>query len=191
MIYEALNCIIDEINNNLKRKLRINEDKVILSGLVNQDGSIAVQGENKMVVTLINVEKETTGISAAGTRTGAAGTSSAPKVSINLYVLFTAYFSSNNYAEALHFLSFTIAFFQSKNVFTHADTPTLSSGINKLVFEMESPGAEKLNNIWATLGAKYMPSVLYKVRMLNFDESIIKEYRPVIAGTAGNTMPAP
>ncbi len=43
---------------------------------------------------------------------------------------------------------------------------------------MESVGTERLNNVWATLGAKYMPSVIYKMRMLTFDDGVIREYRP-------------
>ena len=35
--------------------------------------------------------------------------------------------------------------------------------------------------MWSTLGAKYMPSVLYKVRMLSIDESVISEFRPIIS----------
>ncbi len=189
MIYEALSCVTEDINNNLKRKLQINEDKVILSGIVNQDGSVAIQGENKMLVTLVNVEKETARTSVSNTGAGMYNTSSAA-VSVNLYVLFSAYFSSNNYAQALRFLSYTVAFFQSKNTFTAQNTPALDAGISKLAFELESPGADRLNNMWATLGAKYMPSVLYKVRMLTFDDSIIKEYRPAVAGTAGEMLPA-
>lgn len=189
MIYEALSCVTEDINNSLKRKLQINEDKMILSGIVNQDGSIAIQGENKMLVTLVNVEKETARTSVSNNGAGMYNTSAAA-VSINLYVLFSAYFSSSNYAQALRFLSYTVAFFQSKNTFTAQNTPSLDAGISKLAFELESPGPDRLNNMWATLGAKYMPSVLYKVRMLTFDDSIIKEYRPAIAGTAGDLLPA-
>lgn len=188
MIYEALSCVTEDINNNLKRKLQINEDKMILSGIVNQDGSIAVPGENKMLVTLVNVEKETARTSVSNTGAGMYNTASSG-VCINLYVLFSAYFTSNNYAQALRFLSYTIAFIQSKNTFTAQNTPALDNSISKLAFELESPGSDRLNNMWATLGAKYMPSVLYKVRMLTFDDSIIKEYRPAVAGTAGNTLP--
>ena len=57
MIYEALSCLTDEINEYFRNKLRINEDKAVLSGIVNQDGTIAIQGENKIVITLVNIEK--------------------------------------------------------------------------------------------------------------------------------------
>ncbi len=79
-----------------------------------------------------------------------------------------------------------VAYFQSKNVFTRANTPGMDNRIGKLIVEMESPAANKLNNIWTTLGAKYIPSVVYKVRMLSFDDSIIKEYRPGVSDATGN-----
>ena len=46
---------------------------------------------------------------------------------------------------------------------------------------MVNMSTEKLNNLWATLGAKYIPSVLYKLRMLTFDSSDLREYRPGIS----------
>jgi hypothetical protein len=186
MIYETLSCITEVINKHFSRELHVNEEKVVLSGIVNQDGSVAIQGENKVLVTLINIEKEALGKSVPGYAPGMVHAKTAPPVCVNLYVLFSAYFSGNNYAEALRFISFVMAFFQSRNVFTPADTPSLDRRIDKLVFEMESMGTERLNNVWATLGAKYMPSVVYKMRMLTFDDSIIREYRPSVSDITTN-----
>ena len=182
MIYESLNCVAEELNEYFKSKLRISEDKVVLSGIVNQDGTIAIQGENKVLMTLINTEKEPSVKSnafAGGARTFA---NTASSMSVNLYVLFSSYFTGANYPEALRFLSFVIAFLQEKNVFSLTNTPRLDPGIEKLTFEMESLTSEKLNNVWSTLGAKYMPSVVYKIRMLTFDSSVIREYRPAVTG---------
>ncbi|HVZ25413.1 MAG TPA: DUF4255 domain-containing protein, partial [Sediminibacterium sp.] len=189
MIYEALTCITEEINEFFRTKLRINEEKIVLSGIVNQDGTVAIQGENKVLVTLVNVEKEPIGKGGSGFG-GRTLSNSSPPVSINLYVLFSAYFSSANYAESLRFLSFVISFLQDKNVFSQSNTPRLDDSIEKLTFEMETVGSEKLNNIWATLGAKYIPSVLYKVRMLTFDGLMIREYRPTVAGIASSGVPS-
>lgn len=179
-----MTCIVDELNEFFRTKLRVNEDKVVLSGIMNLDGSIAIQGENKVLVTLINIEKEPSAKSnanAPGARTFA---NTASPMSVNIYVLFSSYFSGNNYPEALRFTSFVIAFLQEKGVFSQSNTPRLDVGIEKLTFEMESLGSEKLNNVWATLGAKYMPSVLYKVRMLTFDTSVVREYRPSVSGVS-------
>jgi hypothetical protein len=188
MIYEALTCITEEINEFFRSKLKINEEKIVLSGLINQDGTVAIQGENKVIVTLINIEKEPAVKTAGGG--GRTLSNSSTPLSINVYVLFSAYFSSANYPESLRFLSFIIAFLQDKSVFSQSNTPRLDESIEKLTFEMESVGSEKLNNIWATLGAKYMPSVLYKVRMLTFDSLNVSEYRPIIAGASGSGLPA-
>ncbi len=187
MIYESLSCLADEINQYFKNKLKTTEDTVILSGIVDQDGTVAIQGENKIVVTLVNVEREILGPNNGPRIAGGSLTNQTPGLNINLYVLFSAYFKTGNYGEALRFLSFVIAYFQYKNVFTRANTPTLDAGIDKLIFEIASLTPEQLNNIWASLGAKYMPSVVYKMRMLTFDESIIKEYRPVVSNVSGDS----
>jgi uncharacterized membrane protein len=175
MIYDALLCITEEINEYFSAKLKINEDKVILSGIINQDGSIAASGENKILLTLINIEREN-----IGKNNGA---------HINLYVLFSAYFGGGNYPEALRFLSFIIGYLQSKSVFSKSNTPKMGENIEKLIFEMENLSTERLNNVWATLGAKYMPSVCYKVRMLVFDDTVIREFRPVVSGITNENVP--
>lgn len=175
MIQEALSCLTDEINLYFRSKLKINEDKAVLSGILSADGSVAIREENKIIITLVNVEKETIN-----------GNNALPNVAvplnINLYVLFSAYFSAGNYSEALRFLSFVMGYLQQKNVFSRSNTPQMDSHIMKLVFEMENLSTERMNNLWASLGAKYMPSVLYKMRMLTIDGSIVREYRPLVKG---------
>ena len=180
MIYQALLCLAEDMNEYFKNRLHIKENKFILSGIMNQDGSIAIDGENKMIITLVNVEKEAaaSGSNSNGSLRTIANTPQ--PVNVNLYVLFSAYYKQGNYSEALRFLAYTIEFLQGKNVFTHSNTPGLDKGISKLSFELENTGPERLNNLWTTLGAKYMPSVLYKARMLTIDSSMIKEFRPAV-----------
>ena len=190
MIYEALLCITEEVNEYFRGKLKINEDKVMLSGIVNQDGTVAAQGENKILLTLLNVEKETIGKSNGVREAAKTMPNTSPAMNINLYVLFSAYFGGANYGESLRFLSFIIGYLQNKSVFTRANTPKMDKDIGKLIFEMENLTTDKLNSIWATLGAKYMPSVMYKVRMLTFDDSVIREFRPAISGIGSENIPA-
>lgn len=181
MIYESLFCVAKEMNEFMRAQLRINEDKVLISGIVNQDGSVAVQGENKVLLTLLNIEKETYGknnmLPAQISKVSGAAVNA---LNINLLIMFSAYFNGNNYAEALRFVAFVISFLQQKNVFTSQNTPGLDAGIEKLVFEIENLSTERLNNTWATIGAKYMPSVYYKMRMVTFSGFAITELRPVI-----------
>ncbi len=182
MIYEALSCLAEEINEFFRIRLKISEEKVTLSAIVNQDGTIAIQGENKVLITLINIEKETIGKSNSGIGGSTVLINKSSALTINLYVMFSAYFTNGNYPESLRFISFIIAFFQQNSVFTRINTPRMDPEIEKLVFEMATISPEQLNNIWGSLGAKYMPSVIYKVRMLTYDSNVVREYRPLISG---------
>lgn len=181
MIYESLSCLAEEMNIFFRSKLKITEDKVIVSSIVNQDGSVAIQGENKVVITLVNMTKDMGIKREYGINAGVVGNAAKP-VCLQLSILLSCYFTANNYAEALRFLSFVISFLQTKNVFDHSNTPQLDDAIDKLVFEMESYEPDRLNNIWGTLGAKYMPSVLYRARMIILDATVVREYRPVVTG---------
>lgn len=183
MIYEALTCLADELNDYFKSKHKINEDKVVLSALVNQDGTIAIQGENKIVLTMINMEKETARSMGQKSMSALQGE---PPLNLNIYLLFSAYFTGNNYPEALRFLSFILAYFNNKSVFTTSNTPALHSRIEKLTFEIVDLNPDALSNMWSTIGAKYLPSVLYKVRMLTFDQNVIREFRPRISNVSDN-----
>lgn len=187
MIYESLACLAEEMNTFFRTKLKIREDKVIISSIVNQDGSVAVQGENKILITLVNLVRDSNFKKDGFTMAAVAGNSARP-ISVQLYFLISCYFSGNNYPEALRFLSFVIGFLQEKNVFTHTNTPGLDEGIEKLIFEMESFEADRLNNIWSTLGAKYMPSVLYKARMIIYDANKVSEYRPLISSISADNL---
>jgi Pvc16 N-terminal domain len=161
MIAEALSFITHEMNIYLKDKLGLQEDAVLLSDIKRQDGSIAIQGENKVVITLLNIEQETI----AKNNRPAIGQAAKHPVSLKLTVLFSAYFGSNNYTESLRFISIVISFLEDNAVFTSSNNPTLDTRINKLSFEMENYNTEMLQQSWATLGANYMPSVIYKMRM--------------------------
>lgn len=187
MIYQSLHCLAEEINEFFRLKLKLTEDKVLLSSIVNQDGSIAVQGENKVVLTLINVEKE--GAKTVQNTPSKVSLTQPSPVHLNLQIMFSVYFPGINYPEGLKFLSFIVSFLQKKPVFTRSNTPKLPEGIEKLSFDMETIGVERLNNIWAMLGAKYMPSIIYKTRMLTFDDAITTEYRPVITSASGTHSP--
>jgi len=177
MIYESLACITEELNEYFRIRLKIPEEKVLLSSIVNPDGTIALPGENKIALTLVNIEKEPSA--------NKTGLTNSPGVSLTLQVMFVVYFSSNNYSEGLKFLSLIISFMQQKPVFTRANSPALHESIEKLSVELETHGLERMNNLWAMVGAKYMPSVLYRVRLLTYNAEVSREYRPVIKGLSG------
>jgi hypothetical protein len=155
MIQDVVPAIVNELNRFLKSKHNISEEKAIMSHIVNADGSIAIQESDKIIVTI-------TGIEASG-----GFTKINPPVEVNVYLLFSAYFTSENYVEGLKFISSVIAFFQSRQgIFSTQNTPALNGVIEKLSAEMVSPDFKDQSNVWNGLGAKYLPSVLYRIKTL-------------------------
>lgn len=180
MIHQVLPAIVGELSEFLQSRLGISEDQIVLGSVVNQDGSVAVEG-NKLVVSLINIDRD-------GSKSFSNNLSNSnPPVYINLYLLFAATYSSSNinnrdYIEALKMISGVIGFFQGRNVFDHHMTPDWPSDANKVVMEIEDIEFRELVNMWSQTGAKYVPSVVYKLRSLNMDEDLITDDIPPVSG---------
>ena len=188
MIHNLLPVVCGELNSYFKTIYDTDEDSVQLTNLISQDGSVAVEGNNKVVCFLANIEEETTLKSNSGTKQyGDAFASSASDINVNLTVVFSAYFLGQNYIEALKFLSGVLYFFQSKKMFTPENTPGLSSSIDKAVFDITSLSFHDQNAIFSMMGAKYMPSVIYRIRMLRFSSDEIDGNIPAVSGISTNT----
>lgn len=86
-------------------------------------------------------------------------------VFINIYLLFSAKYA--NYNTGLKAISQVLTCFQSvrKILFT------VDNEEQEAVMNLHNLGFENLNNLWTVLGGKYLPSVIYKVRLLMFQQS--------------------
>jgi len=69
-------------------------------------------------------------------------------------------------------ISRTIAFFRQNPVFTHDNLPSLDANIDKLTVEFTSLDLASLHCLMRNMGAKYLPSAYYKVRMIPFYEGM-------------------
>mgnify|MGYP001460781096 CR=1 FL=1 len=49
MIDSAIFSIVEELNDSLNVKFRLNENRVIASNLINLDGSLSIKDENRIV----------------------------------------------------------------------------------------------------------------------------------------------
>jgi len=176
MIYNALNVVATKINDYLKLKFSSNGNYLELSNLLDQDGSLATIDTNKIIATLVNIERETVlGINHQMRKNNnGMHTSMNPPVFINLYLMFTSVYTGKNYMEGLKFISSIIEYLQSVLVFDHSNTPQLNPKIDKLTFEIVNLDMQNLSQLWGAIGGKYMPSVLYKIRMLSLDLEYIK-----------------
>lgn len=174
MISAAINHLAQHLNQFLRRTHQLGDDIVVVSNLQSAKGEPANGTANKVVVCLINIEKDTMpqqGVPAASLR-GRIGVFSRP-LFLNLEIVVAANFSDKNYAEALTYISSAIACFHQTPVFDRQLTPDLHRDIEKLLLDIENLSHHELSNIWGMLSGRYLPSVLYKVRMISYGDGAL------------------
>jgi hypothetical protein len=195
MLRTTFEFLSDELNAYIKRKDSTNfgnEDVVVVSSLMNPDGTFAVSTEgsdvSKIILTLINLEEDRIADSQynyqkVNDRIQVIN----PPVNINAFVLFSVF--ANNYSTALRLLSYVMAFFQGRQVFDSDQYPQINAKVDadkpwqkvgRLLVTFHSTTFEQQNNLWAALGAKYMPNVIYKIRTISFIDSEPKMETPPI-----------
>jgi hypothetical protein len=104
-----------------------------------------------------------------------------PPLKLNLVVLFAGRFQQ--YDQALRTMSHILAFFQARPLFTPSDSPALPVDVERLALDLVSYGPEQLNQMWACLGAKHLPSVVYRVRMV-----VLQDVEPMGTGMPITTI---
>ncbi len=176
MINETLRFLAGELNRYLALKpvLNITPDNGYVLGNISRvfDADNASNLSNKAIISLVNVEEDRIAKQQEHyVRTPEGVNYKAPPLYLNLYVLFAV--NLKDYATSLRWLAYTIQFFQHQNVFTPVTNPSLDPQIQKLVLDLHSLNFEQVNHLWSTLGGKYIPSVLYKVRQVSVDEDMI------------------
>jgi len=183
MIDTAINHIATNVNQHLMRTFGLNEDVVVVSNILEQDGTVATHVNNKIVVSLVNIEKESVPLNQprAVASGGMRSIVTNPPIHFNLYLMFASYFSGSNYQEGLKFISNTISYLQGQGVFDQQSSPGLDRNISKLVLDIENLDMNDLSNLWSILSGKYLPSVLYKVRMVTIDASAVKDQAPSVS----------
>jgi len=176
MIDVAINHIASTINQHLMLNSGLHEDVVVVSNLLEQDGTVATHVNNRIVVSLVNIEKDSLALSQQNTGTGSLqrNSDSNTPIHFNLYLMFASYFSGSNYGEGLKFLSNTISFFQGQSVFDQHNSPGLDQNIDKLILDIENLSMDDLSNLWGILSGRYLPSVLYRVRMVTYASKAVK-----------------
>lgn len=181
MIDAAIGQVANALNSALQRAFRLSEELVVVSSLYEPDGSLAANVNNKLALFLVNIERDTMPGQRARSVAPAGRQAQLPApVSLNLLVMFAASFSAANYAEALKFVASTIAFFQTSPVLHHQNTPDLDPRIDRLALDIENLGTGDLSNLWGICGGRYLPSVLYRMRLITFDAGQLDAQLPVV-----------
>ncbi|WP_052265954.1 DUF4255 domain-containing protein [Pedobacter kyungheensis] len=183
MINAALDFFSKEINGYLNHVANTANDEYIVVSSIVSDGKLAIP-EKTMGITLMNIEEDRALKDQRVSVKNMFGDIETrnPDIYLNLYVLISANFNSAgtesptlDYLEGLKRLSQVIAFFQGKNVFTQANSPllaTIDKNIERLSAELFSFNFEQMNHFWSIIGHSYLPSVLYKIRMITVQENV-------------------
>ncbi|MBN2527981.1 MAG: DUF4255 domain-containing protein [Deltaproteobacteria bacterium] len=177
MINTAIQTITESLNDYLKAEFNLNEEIVVLSNLLEQDGSVTPNLENRIAVFVINVEKDTSrGPTQSIQRRDARNVQYGfDPVCINIYLVFAFNFNGRNYEESLKFLSQTIGFFQRHPVWDHHNTPGIDPRVSRLCMDIVNLDIKDLSNLWGVISSKYIPSVIYKIRTFIFESSAIRK----------------
>jgi len=183
MIQAALGYLAFSLNQHMKRVHGSSEDMAVISHLVGLDGVPAQRAENRLVLSLVNVERDSVPQARADgvASIGAMRAKSSPPLFLNLHVLLVANFGTGNYGDFLRHLSSAIGFFQRHPLFDRETAPDMDSHLERLVLEPENLSISELSNLWGILGGKYLPSILYKVRMVTFTADDLVDLVPEIA----------
>jgi hypothetical protein len=170
MIDSALDVIRKKLNDYLHISEPGHEERVILSNFFDNDGKPEAETENKLVMTILNIEQETA-ISTYN-RSVPSGNNSynavnAP-ININIKFIISANFKANQYKNGLKSISKAIYFFQGSPIFTHENSPGISPEIDRLSLELVNINEGERSGLLRAIEAKGLPFVIYKMRTLCF-----------------------
>lgn len=179
MLDKALFFFADELNSYLQVRTGVLGTKVKVSAIVNEDGKYVMDAES-IAITILNIEEET--MIKDHTRQHVYQTGQHlvlnPALNLNLMVMFSAKFTI--YDQALKYISHVLTFFQNNNCFSPNTHPALDQTLGKLNVELQRLSFDELNQVWAFIGGKQLPSVIYKVRMIAIQDQTQKDIQQPI-----------
>lgn len=176
MIYDTLKFLNEEVNKYLSSKMGVLAEPRLKIGNISLALDNTLTGVNslagKAILSLVNVEEDKVAKQQENYSRGDMATIyKSPPLYLNLYILFAI--NKPEYDDCLKWLGHIMQFFQHQQVFTPITHPNLDPKIPKVVVDLFSLNFEQVNHLWSTLGGKYMPSVLYKIRQISVDENLV------------------
>ncbi|WP_163323524.1 DUF4255 domain-containing protein [Draconibacterium mangrovi] len=175
MVYETLQILKEQLDNYLDDaglgKIVVLENLALLDSGSDKAKNL----EGKVIISLLSVQEEST---LKNLPTSHVVNNKAeyynPAVNINLFFMVSA--NCDMYSNSLISITKTLEYFQGKKVFTAQNTAYNRSNVSmqelddfKFVVDLYTPGFEVWNHIWGTHGGRQLPSVIYKVQLLQVD----------------------
>ncbi len=165
MLDVAIEFLKDELNTYLLARTGSDAVEVTLSPVVDESGKYAFD-DGRICATVINIEEEAIFKAQTPEYIYQNGQHIVlpPPLKLNVSLMFAANFKL--YDQGLKFISYLLSYFQAHPVFAPDAFPALDARIEKLSIELQSLNYEQLNQVWAFIGGKQLPSVIYKLRMV-------------------------
>ena len=192
MIYETLQILKEQLENYLFEAGL--EKTVVLENIAlwESGSEEADKVADKVVISLIKIDEEPVLKNTPPYRVKDNQIEyQNPPVHINLYVLISG--NRNSYEKSLRSISKTVEFFQGKSLFTSSNTVYNRTNVAfeildyfKFNVQLYTPGFEQLNNIWGTLGGRQLPSVIYKVQIVQIKQDKKLSTSSVITHVGGD-----
>jgi hypothetical protein len=184
MIDKVLKVIEQELKDYLKSRVKAETQPLVkLNPLLRPNGEL-LTNQGMLVLSLVRLEEERTNRAQSPTvRTENNRVRyREPEIVLNLYLLVSA--MHDTYPTGLEYLSLAAQFFQGKPVWTRRSSPGLPEEIRRIVVDLYSLDFEQQNHLWASLGAKYVPSALYRLRVVPIqDERPSEDFPPILSVT--------
>jgi len=140
----------------------------------NNDGGNEEEISESIILSLVSIEEENVlKNNYPVRRSGSTIIQEKSAVYINVYLLFAAKYA--NYDTALKAISQVIYCFQANK---RLMLTTATGDDQECILQLFNMGFENLNNLWTVLGGRYLPSVVYKARVLMYQQA------PPLAGRA-------
>jgi hypothetical protein len=170
MIDQALKFIVGELNNYLSSGGLPLEQAVALASVAVPEGGAPAGAAQQLVLSLVNIEREAAiGAPAFLAQAGGGGYARTQQaLHLNLYVLLSAPLAGG-YADALKALSAAMSFLQGKPNYDSQNSSSFPANLSQLSMEFVSLSLAELSTLWAILGANYLPSAVYKLRMISLN----------------------
>ncbi|MCF6331931.1 MAG: DUF4255 domain-containing protein [Draconibacterium sp.] len=176
MIYETLQILQEQLENYF---IEVGLGKIIALeniALLESGNDDAKKLDGKVVLSLLKMEEETTlrNIPSYKIKDGKTEYKN-PPVHLNLYLIIAA--NCDTYDKSLRSISKVIQFFQGKKLFTSTNTVYNRTNVAfdvfdyfKFILELYTPSFEELNNVWGTLGGRQLPSVIYRIQLIQLEQ---------------------
>lgn len=171
--YAMIDLLLDEIRGKLNDYFTLQNPATLykcVAGDVSMHDKNNEGGEEeileRIILTLISIEEENAMKNNYPLmKVGSNFIKEKSAVYVNIYLLLSAKYAT--YDTGLKAISQVVSCFQTarKVWFTN-------DGIQQeAVLNLHNLGFENLNNLWTVLGGRYLPSVIYKARVMMFQQS--------------------